>query len=317
MPFVRVFRRWRGFTLIELLVVIAIIAILIGLLLPAVQKVREAAARAQCQNNLKQMTLATVNCADTHQGLVPGTGSYPIMSPSSGNGEGGVFFHILPFIEQQNIYNLAYVANTTAANDPTGWDPNAPAYTPYAFWGFPNMPVNIKSYQCPSDPTLGMGAQSWTSPVSNPSPAGVPGYSNGPSSYGSNELAMKFTWGGGANRFPATFTDGTSQTMFFMDKPNVCNAWWFDNGGTLFSFYETGWAPAPGAGWYFVVTPSLAQFNGGCPSNFSHTPISFHTGGIEVSMGDGSVRLVANGVSLNTWMAAISPNYGDILGSDW
>src|SRR5580698_7653280 len=106
----------RGFTLIELLVVIAIIAVLIGLLLPAVQKVREAANRAQCQNNLKQMVLATTNCCDSHQGLVPpGDGLCPSFNPADYNAYASVWFHILPYLEQNN----AYLA-TLQPSDPHG-----------------------------------------------------------------------------------------------------------------------------------------------------------------------------------------------------
>src|SRR5690606_2363080 len=104
-----------GFTLIELLVVIAIIAILIGLLLPAVQKVREAAGRIESANNLKQMTLALHSAQDAHKKLPPDIGFYPMTRAHALAGNqfdgktpswhGTVFYHILPFMEQENAYN--------------------------------------------------------------------------------------------------------------------------------------------------------------------------------------------------------------------
>src|SRR5262249_35015329 len=92
----------RGFTLIELLVVIAIIAVLIGLLLPAVQSAREAARRAQCVNNLKQMSLAVHNFESSYGAFPPGVGPYPIQT--GGGGRATVAAQILPFLEQSAMY---------------------------------------------------------------------------------------------------------------------------------------------------------------------------------------------------------------------
>src|SRR5262249_47330722 len=125
-------RRARGFTLIELLVVIAIIAILIGLLLPAVQKVREAAARMQCSNNLHQIGLALHNYHTTYDRFPRGgnynpvddlrngkVGKDPVTGLSWGNNthyrgsRGSWLFHLLPYIEQDNLYNYANGGSST------------------------------------------------------------------------------------------------------------------------------------------------------------------------------------------------------------
>src|SRR3954453_3509256 len=116
-------RRRHGFTLIELLVVIAIIAILIGLLLPAVQKVREAAARSKSSNNIKQLALAMHNFNDAYQGKLPTLVDVGTNAPTGG-GLQSIFFNILPYIEQDNISRMftkttpATYYNAATANPP-------------------------------------------------------------------------------------------------------------------------------------------------------------------------------------------------------
>jgi prepilin-type N-terminal cleavage/methylation domain-containing protein/prepilin-type processing-associated H-X9-DG protein len=327
MPVFPLFRRLRAFTLIELLVVIAIIAILIGLLLPAVQKVREAAARMSCQNNLKQITLACINCADTHQGLLPPNwGIYPNTVPAANNGEGGLKFHLLPFIEQGNMYNACLLPSSPQGVNVGPGGANLPTYSEWGIYyygvsgvGLGNSANAVKIFLCPSDPTTNLGM----TPVV------------GHSSYADNGQVFKFytNWGGSVGtmpvqRYPAAIPDGTSQTIFFTEKEAVsCGASWspqneennWPNWGSLIASGEAG--QPTGVAAIFQVQPPLgcstSYFQGGCGCGNGNLAISPHTGGINVGMGDGSVHLVAQGTSPTTWWYALTPAGGDILGPDW
>jgi prepilin-type N-terminal cleavage/methylation domain-containing protein len=296
MAFFHRVRSWRAFTLIELLVVIAIIAILIALLVPAVQKVREAANRSQCQNNLKQCVLATINAADTNRGLLPpGLGNYPIRRESPNNGSGGFFFHLLPYMEQAP----AYKASNTGG-DPDGRNGGFPTFS---LWNAQN--VRVPNYLCPSDPTQ------------------QGGWAESKTSYAYNgqvfPISYPWGWGIGSKRFPAGIQDGTSNTIFITERE-------------VESYGYSGWAPDDGFNFWPDWGPSIAspedgnQITGPAAIFMMNPPYqkgdgnranSPHTGGIMAGLGDGSVRFVAAGISPNTWWFALTPGGGETLGPDW
>jgi prepilin-type N-terminal cleavage/methylation domain-containing protein len=322
--------RRRGFTLIELLVVIAIIAILIGLLVPAVQKVREAANRIQCANNVKQLGLAAQSYHDTQKHLPPGIGYYPIAN----NGVFGTyFFHLLPYLEQAPLFRSALdVAKFSPPVGPTM------AYYPGNNKVY-SQPVPI--FLCPSDPSVG--------------PDGVvtiDGVPFGASCYAPNAMVTAITdlstnppttSPQGKARVPTDIPDGTSNTILHAEKYARCSNSFmppqFRDGGTAWAYCTTPrfpWQPPPMAlpGKPFQPGFCIAGLVGaGAPdaiyagSRFDVQPAldncdptraaTSHAGGMLVGLVDGSVRTQSPSLSGTTWWAAVTPAGGEVLGPDW
>ena len=306
----RIVHKRVGFTLIELLVVIAIIAILIGLLLPAVQKVREAAARSQCQNNLHQLNLAAQNYHSAQGSFPPGLiGPQPLGTPFGTNFPNvGALCMMLPYMEQQNIFN--FLTPTPNPNTPgyyqamsAGW------YGTLSYW---NMAQNtIKIFLCPSDshpqPAIGtfvvlycdatdlVFTGAYIPPPSNAT-LGLTNYAPIAGALGSGTNPSWSTYAGiltnlSHNSIPQ-ITDGTMNTMLF--------------GETL----GGGSNPdPPGTGSLGTRNYNLAWMGAGCFATAWGLPVpphwytlgSVHTGGIvNIGFADGSVRGLVAPTAVNS-----------------
>jgi hypothetical protein len=279
--------------------VIAIIAILIALLVPAVQKVREAANRSTCQNNQKQIGLAVHNSFDVNKRLPPAMYFYG--NPAGGNnmGYGPAHWHLLPYIEQDPIYRAGFQQ----------WQPGPPPVMVYFPWGQHTKKIAI--YVCPSDPSIdadGMTDVGW----------GGSTYAANFQVFGTTDPNGNYQSWYGAARIPASFQDGTSNTIIFAERYGRCGSngnLWAHWGGDLwtpcFSVSLFG-GNAIGPNSIFQMQPN--PYQSACDPARAATP---HSGTMQVTLGDGSVRGLASSTSPNTWWAACTPSRSDQLGNDW
>ena len=293
-------RRRSAFTLIELLVVIAIIAILIGLLLPAVQKVREAAARMQSSNNLKQLSLACHTMADARDGVLPPTYIEFWVDPAAGHMYSGPyrrhtgtgFFFLLPYIEQENLFRLAAVSTTN--------------HTIYDSQVHTNM---IKTFSAPLDNTANEKTHGW----------GVTSYAMNYQVFGRPGHPWGWAWGNmGATRL-VSMQDGTSNTVLFAEKRAACRGGPNGSNGNLWAhgWWNADWMPQfantdiYGSNAWLV--PQQQPINANCEP---HRATAFSASGCLVGLGDGSVKNVRTSIAQANWMAALTPSNGEVLGLD-
>jgi prepilin-type N-terminal cleavage/methylation domain-containing protein len=281
--------RRKGFSLIELVVVLAILAVLIALILPAVQRVREAAVRIQSQNKLKQIALAMHHYGTDNESVLP------TIDATSGPSLGLPFFMaLLPYIEQGNIL--------------TFMDENH--YLPA-----------VAAFQSPADPTL--TASSMKLPVSSYA-ANAQVFINRPnltatfSDGTSNTIAFAehYAWLCGGEPGGTQFLISLSTVIAFQVRRPT-----FADGGPILNFQNLGdYYPVTSGnppttvgsdiGATFQVAPTISK----CNSAQAQTP---HTNGMLVAMADGSVRTLSPGMAATTYWALVTPASGEVIGVDW
>jgi prepilin-type N-terminal cleavage/methylation domain-containing protein/prepilin-type processing-associated H-X9-DG protein len=319
----------RGFTLIELLVVISIIAVLIALLLPAVQSAREAARRVQCVNNMKQLGIAMHNYHDTLGAFPPGSLNYTGVFSSPRQ---AWLVHLYPFMEATNIYNGF---NFSLTGPPFGlpWYNTSNSFGPTAVTA-----ATIGSLLCPSDGVANApfkqkypfdATDALTNFLSRSNYLGYFGNNNMGAAYAKDASHLKATFGFNVSTKLAEFTDGSSNSLMIgeyltgggRDEQDGRGCMWADFAG--YSQIYTQLTPnssSPDLLYpiYCFNYPSMnlpcSQGTGGGTDTAASR--SRHPGGVNNVFGDGSVRFVKSTVNVFVWRALGSIAGGETISAD-